>query len=263
MGRILLVIASLFICQISIAVRAQQHRYLNQSCDDNHYRAKEYHEGNLNTVFKNLIPKSSSTKFYNFTAGDGKFQVYGLYQCREDVSLQVCSACVKDASLKIKDVCPLFPEGIVWYDECMLRYANRNIFSKAEDSEGAVRASNVTVTNYAEFAPVLKDTMNSIILKAAAEIPHFASSTKRFSVSQYLYSFAQCTPDITVSRCKECLEDAFKEMDNRCCNASIYLTMLRPSCVLRYDTTGPFLNDHSSDVPSSDGSPSANPAICK
>ncbi|XP_074267444.1 antimicrobial ginkbilobin-2-like protein [Silene latifolia] len=249
MGKIVFVLVSLFVCQFSFTIHAQQFTYLNQTCRSNY---GEYHEDNLNLVFDTLISKASSTKFYNVTFGENKYDVYGIFQCRYDVSLDVCSACVKDASLKIKEVCPLSTSAIVWYDECMLRYSNKNIFSRGSQSPEAVHSSNTTITNYAEFAPILEDAMKTIILKAAAELPHFASNTTKFTSSQYIYSFAQCTPDISVTKCKHCLEGALSTSHNRCCKASIYVTVLKPSCVLRYDTTGPFLNGHQSpDDPSS------------
>ncbi|XP_074267452.1 cysteine-rich repeat secretory protein 57-like [Silene latifolia] len=239
---------------VSIYVTVLKPSCVLRVCEDTKQNFVEgsIYETNLELLFTSLTTGSSSLRFYTSTAGDGSTEVYGLFQCRYDISLEVCNACVMNATQKITEVCPLFGEAIVWYDVCMLRYADRNIFSKSETSPGANRYVTDNVTNYAEFAPILEVEMNVVIVRASIAPERYASSKALFTSTEYLYSFAQCTPDISTRQCKRCLEYAFSRM-TRCCATSVFVLTFRPSCQLRYDTTGPFLNDESSlaDAPQS------------
>ncbi|XP_016723439.2 cysteine-rich receptor-like protein kinase 10 [Gossypium hirsutum] len=79
--------------------------------------------------------------FYNTTAGRSPDMVYGLFHCRGDLSTSDCQACVTFATTDISQRCPNQTTAVAWYDECLLRYSNRNIFSVVEDRP-AVRLSN-------------------------------------------------------------------------------------------------------------------------
>lgn len=78
------------------------------------------YENNLNIVFSNLSSQTSNVKFYNFTHGDVHNKVYALFQCREDLSSEVCSACLREATRKIVQNLPPYVEGAVWYYECIV-----------------------------------------------------------------------------------------------------------------------------------------------
>ena len=144
------------------SVDAQLH-YVNGFCGgDNNYTTGSRYQRNINRLFSNLSEQSSVRKFYNVTAGATPNRVYGLYQCREDLSPENCKVCIQDASQRIVQVCPLFGEAIVWYYECMLRYANRSIFSSYETAPSAYRRTELNVSNNDQFTQVLIDTMNGV-----------------------------------------------------------------------------------------------------
>ncbi|XP_074267426.1 cysteine-rich receptor-like protein kinase 6 [Silene latifolia] len=195
---------------------------------------------NINYVLENLSAVSSSRKFYNYTIGDSSEQVYGLYQCAEDGSLQQCSECLKNATEEIIRYCPFAKEAIIWYPGCMLRYANRSIFSLSETSPNLYLDFGIKVPNYNEFAPKLASTMDGLIKNASSTLPHFASGkTELTSEVDNLFSFAQCTADLNISGCKHCLKSALSEMAI-CCNASTGALVYLPSCFLFYNQ-GPAL----------------------
>ncbi|XP_074274597.1 uncharacterized protein LOC141598743 [Silene latifolia] len=79
-------------------------------------------ETNLNnTLYSQLLPKASSTGFWNFTQGSGDDQAYALFYCKGDVDQETCQDCVEAAARKITDACKFSKEGIVWFEECTLR----------------------------------------------------------------------------------------------------------------------------------------------
>ncbi|XP_074267405.1 cysteine-rich receptor-like protein kinase 25 [Silene latifolia] len=222
------------------------------------YTSSNYSEGsvfdkNLGLFFSSLTAKTSQL-FYNNSVGDGSDRVYGLFQCRFDVGFDVCHTCVKDATQLIGEECPLGKESLIWYKECMLRYSDRNIFSLYDNTTqpGWYVKSNVNETDSAEFGLVLKNEMNGLIQNASYSPRRFASRIFNWSVvSEQLFSFAQCTPDINPSDCTNCLALAYRIMTEYC-PASAHVVVYYPSCQLWYNRSKPILNDEpvSSLVPS-------------
>ncbi|KAL9243533.1 hypothetical protein vseg_017408 [Gypsophila vaccaria] len=221
--------------------------YASSSCVNTvlNYTQGSVYENNLHRLLVNLSSKSSSLKFYNSTLGVGSNQVYGLFQCRDDVGLDQCNTCVEDATRMIIEECPLFGEAIVWYDECMLRYASRDIFSVSETSPWVRRWSTEDISNSTEFGPMLESSLIVLIKNASSSSPHFASSKTNWTSKQPLYSFAQCTPDIDTFGCYTCLDTALSNIID-CCSDNQAAIFFMPSCQLWFNTTGRFLNDQPS-----------------
>ncbi|KAE9444607.1 hypothetical protein C3L33_23495, partial [Rhododendron williamsianum] len=89
------------------------------------------YEANLNNLLSVLSSNANtSTGFFNFTAGSSPPDVaYGLFLCREDVSVAVCRECIVSTS---KDAVEKFPWSkwvTIWHEKCMLRYSNKSTFS--------------------------------------------------------------------------------------------------------------------------------------
>ncbi|KAK5792044.1 hypothetical protein PVK06_033158 [Gossypium arboreum] len=134
------------------AIEAQQPTYLYHSCPNTTtFTVNSTYQANRNTVLTSL--SSNSTRgdgFYNTTAGRSPDVVYGLFLCRGDLSTSVCQACVTFATTDISQLCPNQTTAVVWYDQCLLRYSNRNIFSVVAE-EPAVRLRNTQNANGTEI----------------------------------------------------------------------------------------------------------------
>ncbi|XP_074267434.1 cysteine-rich receptor-like protein kinase 15 [Silene latifolia] len=243
MGRIVFVLVSILITQFYINVDAQT--YVESGCTGYYfnYTHGSAFEENLKHLLNNLILKSSSQKFYNTTVGVSPDKAYGIFHCRYDVGLAVCSACVNEARKKITQDCPLYGEGITWYQECMVRYADRNIFSTYESYPSFGFTNSINVSNYEDFAPILSKTMNELINNASSTSKYIAFGKTNWTVFETLYSFAQCTPDMDRFGCNTCLKSAFSQTAG-CCSNTLSAMIYLPSCQLRYQMS-PFLKDHS------------------
>lgn len=218
--------------------------FWNNGCSDinGNFTKGSVYERNLDRLLSNLSSKASSSKFHNSTTGNFPNKIYGLYQCGEDYTIEICRVCIRDATQKIKKVCPLYGEGIVWYYECMLRYANRSIFSLYETSPSSAAWYQDSIANYDKFSPVLTSTMNTTIGKAARTTArgHFASTTVYWTSIDRVYCFAQCTPDIDDLDCMDCLKLTMGEIYSNY-NASKGVSVFYPSCQIGYDTELPLI----------------------
>nr|XP_023919557.1 cysteine-rich repeat secretory protein 1-like [Quercus suber] len=102
--------------------------YCSQS---NNVTDNAYYKSNLNDLLDSLYSKAlQNYSFYNGTSANGG--CYGLFLCRGDVSNSTCQSCVSLARNYITDRCPTSKNGIIWLDECMLRYSNISFFGVAQ-----------------------------------------------------------------------------------------------------------------------------------
>uniref|UniRef100_A0A803NAK3 Gnk2-homologous domain-containing protein n=1 Tax=Chenopodium quinoa TaxID=63459 RepID=A0A803NAK3_CHEQI len=183
-------------------------------CDDTMgtYTSNSTFSSNLKLAFSNLTTLSSSRIFSNVTIGsDEADKVYALYDCRNDISLDKCHRCIEDAIESILDLCNAQPkEAIVMYEECMLRYANRMIFSTMELTPNYTNCDMVYYTNR-NIKEAVKSTLESLVDEATKESKsssYFASKPMIRIVDRYFYFLVQCTPDLSRVQCKECLTNA-------------------------------------------------------
>ncbi|KAL2931720.1 Cysteine-rich receptor-like protein kinase 25 [Bienertia sinuspersici] len=238
--------SSLLICIFHLYRVDAVFNYLNVTClpEYGNYTEGSIYQQNLDSLLLNLSSHRSTRAYHNSTAGDVPNKVYGLYQCRGDVTQEVCSECIQDATQKIVQGCPLVAEAGAWYDECMLRYANHSIFSTFEKLPGGYTWSKRNVSDYHKLAPVLASTLRSVINGAApiSSRGHFATKANNWTLFNYVYCLAQCTPDLTEFDCRDCLTRARSIMVNDF-NTSIRVAIFYASCQLRYDTTRKFYRE--------------------
>ncbi|TYG48485.1 hypothetical protein ES288_D10G018100v1 [Gossypium darwinii] len=233
---LLLVIA---LSLLSPAIEAQQPTYRFHSCPNTTtFTVNSTYQANRNTVLSSL--SSNSTRgdgFYNTTAGRSPDMVYGLFLCRGDLSTSVCQACVTFATTDISQRCPNQTTAVVWYDECLLRYSNGNIFSVVAE-EPAVRLLNTQNATGTEIpfdqlvAATVVLNMNDITTQTEnkpAGSKKFATRETKLPSFQTLYTLAQCTPDLSGSRC---LQGAREKLPNGWQGGRV----LSPSCNVRYET---------------------------
>ncbi|KAK4566851.1 hypothetical protein RGQ29_002922 [Quercus rubra] len=229
----------LFSICILISQAFAQKDVLYHNCSDNgNYTSNSTYKANLNRVLYSL---SSNTEidygFYNFSYGKSPDQVYSLGLCRGDVNPDICHSCLNEVKNLLTLLCPNQKEAIIWYDYCMLRYSFRNIFGIEEDSPAFSEANNNNVSaNYDQFRQDLSTLLDSQIRQAAAggSLRKFAAGNTTAPNLETLYSLAQCTPDLSVQVCSDCLNGA-KKLIPECCDWRQGGRVLRPSCNFRFE----------------------------
>jgi hypothetical protein len=137
--------------------------------------------------------------------------------------------------------CPNEKEAIVFYEECMLRYSSRNIFSTMDDTPEYQWMSmyyRVSDDEKVQFSKDLRNFLQNLSGRAAAGGSHrkFAVGNAAAPRSQTIYGLVQCTPDLSEQDCSRCLSGA---IDNFLKSYADRLggRILRPSCRLRYENS--------------------------
>lgn len=227
------------IFSIALIISPVSSQYHDFYCEDKvgNYAATSAYQYNLNLILPNLANKASLSRFNTDMIGEGIDQTYGLYMCRGDINEQQCHDCVQAASLATVQHCPVQKEAIVWYEQCMVRYANRSIFSHEDESYWSSSSTRGTMSDIAELGQIVSEAVDDLIAQAAYNTSSggYAIGQAKLTLFEDVYVFAQCTPDILGSRCERCLRVALRNMAACCGMSRIRLAMYLPSCWLRYD----------------------------
>ncbi|KAH0943220.1 hypothetical protein HID58_002857 [Brassica napus] len=159
--------------------------------------------------------------------------VTGLFLCRGDVSAEVCRNCVGYVVEDTLNRCPEEKEVVLYYDQCMVRYSNKNILSSL--STGGVfeqtNTKNVSISEKDRFRELVLSTLNPAATEAASSSRKFAVSKANWTAAQTLYGLVQCTPDLTREDCLSCLQQSINQLATDQSGARFVV----PSCSSRYE----------------------------
>ncbi|KAK7374133.1 hypothetical protein VNO80_07559 [Phaseolus coccineus] len=197
------------------------------------------------TILRTLLSSLSfnatanANGFYNNTilATNSSDTVYGLFMCRGDLLPHACKDCVANATqtLSSDTNCSLSKSGLIWYNECMVRYSNLSFFSTV-DRTPALYSWNVAniSSNLSSFNSLLDNTMNETTHEAANSSKRYSAKQGNLSGIQTLYCLTQCTQDLSPQQCSDCLVEAISRI-RTCCDGKQGGRVLFPSCNIRYE----------------------------
>ncbi|XP_059661479.1 cysteine-rich receptor-like protein kinase 10 [Cornus florida] len=226
----------LLLCLLSLATKFSFQPLSSYCPNSTTYTPKSTYHTNLNLLVSYLSSNAITAKngFYNTTAGRSPNIAYGLFLCRGDVINDECQDCVTTASREILEICPNRTVATVWYDKCLLRYSNKNIFSSMDTSIWIIMYNPQNVTEPERFRPLLASTMDELATRAASDGSgkKFATKEATFTVFQKLYGLVQCTPDLSKNDCNTCFRDAIARLPS-CCDIKLGARILFPSCNIR------------------------------
>ncbi|KAI9197816.1 hypothetical protein LWI28_005058 [Acer negundo] len=154
--------------------------FLSNNCSLNSFTRNSAYQSNINLLLSSLHSNANgSDRFSNATAGKNPDRVYGLFQCRSDITTTTCQDCVALASTNATQLCPDKKGAIIWYEECVLRYSDSYIFSTAVRNPGIVSRNDTYVTvDPSRYDELVLGLMN----EAAAQATNDPKKEKPFLV---------------------------------------------------------------------------------
>ncbi|KAL1201624.1 Cysteine-rich receptor-like protein kinase 8 [Cardamine amara subsp. amara] len=228
----------LFSLLTSFRASAQDPNYLSGRCvNTTTYSRKSTYSTNLKTLLSSLSSRNASysTGFQTATAGQDPEKVTGLFLCRGDVSPEVCRGCVAFSVNETLIRCPIQREVVLYYDECLLRYSDKNILSTVAYNGRLLmeNANNISsIQNQIDrFINLVSSTMYQAALVAANSSRKFYTLKNELNELQTFYGLLQCTPNLKRVDCLSCLQSSINGM-------SLYkigARLLYPSCYARYE----------------------------
>lgn len=123
--------------------------------------------------------------------------------------------------------------GCIRYEECWVTIADQPFRSTISESLYLTQESGVS-SDPIRFDTLLNTTLSSLISRTAnSQLPgrKFAVQKENFTVSQPLYTLAQCTPDLSPAVCSMCLQMAYDVLHR----GNITAKYVKPTCSLWYD----------------------------
>ncbi|XP_040363523.1 cysteine-rich receptor-like protein kinase 15 isoform X1 [Rosa chinensis] len=224
---------------VLLLAQDDQSRFIYYFCSKNgNYTPGSTYQTNLNNLLGSLSStgNDNGNGFYSSSVGVNSDKVNAFGLCRGDVKAGDCESCVSQAIDPLKRACPVQKEAIIWYDYCMLRYSNESLYGIVTTDPAVFLYNTQNVSSPDEFNRQLKLLLEGLITKAAAggTDRKFELGTNTTSSSVTIYGSAQCTPDLSLEECTQCLNAALAKIP-------LYSygkkggTAVAPSCILRYE----------------------------
>ena len=169
---------------------------------------------NLRNLLDSLVSNGPiQNGFYKTKTGKKSKRVYGLIQCRGDISADHCSNCTKNSLTVALNECPKSKEVLVWFSWCFLRYSDHDFF-------GVMEQTSILLTNNTDFddpSVISKglDLVSGLAFKVQKRPLLFQTAVMDVGKSGKRYGMVQCNRDISSSDCVKCLESqlvAFRTM---------------------------------------------------
>lgn len=226
---------------LSLTAHAADPIYLYTVCENSTFSPNSIYQSNLKSLFSSFS-SNANLEFYATTKGENTSDpVYGLSNCRGDVTPQLCLECVEAAVKELSSKCSSQKVAVTWYDECILRYSNRSFLTTVDERPRVALFNTQNVTDQDKFNQLVNTSMIALLTDLAREISTVSTGAKKFgtrqvniSAFQTLYNLLQCTPDLSGADCYRCLLDAINRVP-WCCSGKQGGRILFPSCNIRYE----------------------------
>ncbi|EEF35603.1 cysteine-rich repeat secretory protein 55 [Ricinus communis] len=192
---------------------------------------------NIDYLLSDLVSEASTSGYSATSFGNGRDKVYGLAQCRGDVSSRDCSDCLENAAKETRRRCPAKVDARIWYDFCLLRYNKENFIGKLDTSYAIVyfNVENVTDPRPEDFNRKLGALIDKI--RSEAVVPKnqgLGKGETKLSPFTTLYALAQCTRDLAAIDCAQCVAIAVGNFPKYCSNRK-GCRAIYTNCYVRYE----------------------------
>ena len=211
---------------------------ISQDCPNTaNYTSNSQFETNLNILLPSLLSNGTQDGFFNTSVGTGSDIVYGLVQCRGDISTERCRNCLNTSIVAVFQRCPNVKQAVLRYEYCFLRYSNTQFFSLVDGPLVAVRGGQVSDTVANRYNQQLASLLLDLSETAASRPSRYSSgSTTSYIEFNNIYGLVQCTRDLLTNDCYSCLE-SLRNWIPGCCNGSTSAHIFQKTCYLRYEGT--------------------------
>ncbi|MCL7041472.1 hypothetical protein MKW94_003796, partial [Papaver nudicaule] len=233
----------IFVINYLVGIFAQP-TFLREFCSGGNYTTNSTYQSNLNLLLSSALPVFKteggvSNEHRSANIGDEPDTVYGSYQCRSDLKSNECQDCFDSAAEDITKIirCPNSKQGILWFEECILRYSNESLHPILQDKPVfyIINETTISSTNQDDFNKTLARLVNKLVTESTVAKNQFATGEETFAASRKVYGLVQCTlPDISSSDCNKCLSRVAGNL-SVCCHGKIGARVLNPTCNFRYE----------------------------
>ncbi|XP_030536752.1 plasmodesmata-located protein 7-like [Rhodamnia argentea] len=203
--------------------------FLFGGCTQQRYAADSAYESNLDSLLTSLLNSATYSSYNNFTVEGSSPQdvVYGLYQCRGDLSMPDCATCVARAVVRAGELCPKACGGAVQLEGCYAKYDNDS-FLGVEDKTVVMKKCGPS-DGYEAGPMGQRDAVLASLASGGGQY--------RTGGSGEVQGSAQCVGDLSAVECQDCLSEAIGRLKSEC-GTAVFGDMFLGKCYARYSTGG-------------------------
>ena len=210
---------------------------LNNICSGSeNFTTNDQYESNLRKLLGNLNYQTPPLGFGLGSVGWYPYQTYGLALCRGDIAAADCKACVNEASNEIHKRCPYDKGAIIWYDNCLLKYSNKDFLGQIDNENWFYLLNVQNVSGPTIFNQKTRELLSQLAKDASFTVKKYAVGELKLGLgeSTKLYGLAQCTWDLSTIECFQCLYNAIDQLPS-CCDGKQGGRVVGGSCNIRYE----------------------------
>ncbi|XP_058108281.1 plasmodesmata-located protein 6-like [Magnolia sinica] len=196
-------------------------------------------QSNLNSLLTSLLNSASSTSYANITISSPTQDspLYGLYQCRGDISTVDCSKCVQNSITQLGILCLDSCGGAIQLQGCLVKYDNVT-FVGMQDKTLVVKKCGLTSNGYGND---LLSRRDEVLMELGS-----GSGSYRVGTAGYVSGMAQCVGDLDGGECSDCVSEAVERLRTGCglsVSGDVYLV----KCYVRYSAGGVYSKETKGD----------------
>ncbi|KAI3862904.1 hypothetical protein MKX03_014860 [Papaver bracteatum] len=201
----------------------------------NYTSGSEYETNLKNFLLPSLVSNGSINGFFNTSVGTNPNNtVYGLVQCRGDISMDSCKSCLNSSSVVVIQKCSNHIDVDVRLYECLLRYSNTRFFGQVDRSMVVWFPNQGTADNLDVYNRQLGNLMNDLMDDASSDSSKFDVGSFNYNDFSKIYGMVQCTRDLSRDSCTSCLQDMIGRIPSLY-NGSRRGHIMTQSCFIRYE----------------------------
>lgn len=204
-------------------------------CSQTKYAPGTPYESNVNSILTSLVNSAMSAPFNEFKVsvpGSSPTDVvYGLFQCRGDLSESDCKGCVAHAVGQLGTICMESLGGALQLDGCFIKYDNISFFG-TEDKSVAMKRCGPSIGVDSEGLTRRDGVLDSLASSGADQ--YF-----RTGGSENFHGVAQCVQDLSTNKCQDCLTDAIGRLKSECATAT-WGDVFLGKCYVRFTESGSY-----------------------
>ncbi|KAK9282561.1 hypothetical protein L1049_005482 [Liquidambar formosana] len=194
--------------------------FVYRGCAEQKFQDSAYSQ-TLTTLFDSLVSQSANTSFSSTTAGEGQSAIFGLFQCRGDLTTSDCYNCVSKLPAMADKLCGKSIAARIQLNGCYMRYEISG-FKQVPATEFLYRVCGSTRASGSEFEGK-RDTAFDMVEKGVE-----GGTSGGFYTGSYesVYVLGQCEEDLASGDCGDCVKAALDRVKVECVDSisgQIYL----------------------------------------
>ncbi|KAL3525024.1 hypothetical protein ACH5RR_013396 [Cinchona calisaya] len=232
LGPFFLPLFPIFLCLFSLFIipsHSSLDSFIYGGCSQIKYTPDSPYESNLNSLLTSLVNSATYASYnkYSVTGSSPQDVVYGLYQCRGDLSMPDCATCVTRAVSQFGHLCSQNCGGALQLQGCFVKYDNTSFIGQ-EDKTVVMKKCGPSDGFDAEAMNRRDAVLGSM---------DSAGGLYRVGGAQDIQGVAQCVGDLSTGQCQDCLSEAIGRLKSEC-GGAVFGDMFLGKCYARYSTSG-------------------------